>query len=155
MNRKKLVFLVLVIVVVAIQFIKTEVATASFKPEDDFINITQADEHIATILKTSCYDCHSEEYNQPWYASVAPISWWINDHVNEGKKHLNFSAFGTYSAKKAAHKLEECYEEVEKDEMPLSSYTIVHSNALLSEEDKLTLINWFKTLEKQYKNETE
>jgi hypothetical protein len=106
-------------------------------------------------MKTTCYDCHSEETKTPWYAQVAPFSWWINDHINEGKEHLNFSAFGTYSAKKAAHKMEECYEELEKGEMPLTSYTITHADARLSDEQKATLINWFKSVEKKYKDEIE
>jgi hypothetical protein len=152
---KKKIVVSLIIIIVATQFVRTEVATAVFEPEQDLLNITQANEEVVSLMKTTCYDCHSEETKTPWYAQVAPFSWWINDHINEGKEHLNFSAFGMYSAKKAAHKMEECYEELEKGEMPLTSYTITHADARLSDEQKATLINWFKSVEKKYKDEIE
>lgn len=152
---KKKIVVSLIIVFVAIQFVRTEEATTAYGAEQDLLNITQANEKIVSLMKSACYDCHSEETKNPWYAQVAPFSWWINDHINEGKEHLNFSAFGTYSAKKAAHKMEECYEELEEGEMPLTSYTIIHADARLSDEQKETLVNWFKTVEKKYKDEME
>jgi hypothetical protein len=75
----------------------------------------------------------------------------LKNHIEGGKKHLNFSEFGNYSAKKQAHKMEECYELVEENEMPLSSYTIIHKEAVLDATQKEVLINYFKEIEKGIK----
>ncbi len=98
---------------------------------------------IKTILKASCYDCHSNESAYPWYTNIAPFSWLVKNHINEGRQHLNFSEWGTYSIEKSDHKLEECIDEVEEGEMPLSSYTLMHKEAELSKEQKEALMHWF------------
>ncbi|MEP2026185.1 heme-binding domain-containing protein, partial [Reichenbachiella sp.] len=98
------------------------------------------------IIKTSCYDCHSYHTKYPWYTNVAPLSWWIGDHIEEGREHFNLSEWGAYSEKKALHKLEEFYEEVEEGEMPLTSYTLIHGEASLSDEQVKKLVTWVKSL---------
>src|SRR5690606_40199750 len=85
----------------------------------------------------------------PWYANVQPVGWWLQHHINEGKEHLNFSIFGSYPAKKQAHKLEEVAEEVEEGNMPLESYTYVHSSSVLNKEDAAILSGWAKSLRQQ------
>lgn len=112
----------------------------------DFVALTSAPPGIETILQTSCYDCHSNSVVYPWYSNIAPISWWLKHHINEGRSHLNFSEWGTYSAKKADHKLEECIEMIEEDEMPMASYTLIHGNAKLNEAQKTMLTTWFNSL---------
>ncbi len=113
-------------------------------PEQDFLAITQPPVPIMEIIQTVCYDCHGHTTVYPWYAEIAPVSWWLQDHINEGRSHLNFSIWGSYSPKKAAHKLEECFEEVASGEMPLNSYTWMHANARLTEEQRSALVGWFK-----------
>ncbi|MCZ8217469.1 MAG: heme-binding domain-containing protein, partial [Cyclobacteriaceae bacterium] len=71
-----------------------------------------------------------------------PVAWWLADHVEEGKQHLNFSEFKTYKAEKAAHKLEEVVEEVAGGEMPLKSYTLIHRDAIVTTEELNLLRNW-------------
>ncbi len=102
-------------------------------------------------MKTSCYDCHSNNTKYPWYSEVAPISWWIADHVTEGKDELNLSLWTTFSDKKRNHKLEEMIELIEKKEMPLESYLPMHSEAELSESQQQELITFFREIKFQIK----
>jgi hypothetical protein len=107
-----------------------------------------------TILKTSCYDCHSNATVYPWYADVQPVAWWLDDHIKEGKKELNFDEFASYSLRKQYHKLEEVSEMVKEGEMPLASYTRIHQNAVLSDLQKNELATWSdqsrKEMEQKY-----
>lgn len=152
-NFKK-VALYTAVVLALIQFIRIDKTNQALTPQNDFIQVSGAEQEIATILKTSCYDCHSNEVTYPWYTNIAPVSWWIKHHINEGSEHLNFSEWGTYSAKKADHKLEECVEMVSEGEMPMWSYTLMHSNAKLDEAQKDKLIAFFNSL-RANKNEHE
>lgn len=145
---KKIGFAIL-LVLVAIQFISNKPVELAGMAENDFITYTNTPEEVANILKTSCYDCHSFQTNYPWYANVAPVSWWVFDHINEGRDELNFSQWGVFTEKRKTKKLKEIMEEVEEGEMPLSSYTITHGNAKLSEKNKEDLINWIKYLSKK------
>jgi hypothetical protein len=137
---------VLLVVLIIVQFFRIDKTNPPIKPEMDFINITKPSPEVAQILKTSCYDCHSHESVYPWYTNVAPVSWWIKSHINDARRHLNFSEWGNYSSKKADHKLEECVEMTEEGEMPLASYTLIHSNATLSKQQQQALVTWFKSL---------
>ncbi|MBS4028242.1 MAG: heme-binding domain-containing protein [Ignavibacteriales bacterium] len=102
----------------------------------------QAPEHIALVLKRACYDCHSNETAWPWYSNIAPISYFTIDHVNNGRKELNFSEWETYKPKRKAHKLEEMVEMVRERIMPLPSYLLAHKEAELSDEDIRVIITW-------------
>ncbi len=97
---------------------------------------------VATILDQSCQDCHSHTTRWPWYSNVAPFSWLLVDHVNEGREHLNLSEWGRLDNRRARNKLEEICEEVEVGAMPLGSYTWIHRSAILSQEDVKFLCNW-------------
>ena len=97
---------------------------------------------IETILKASCYDCHSNNTVYPWYANVEPVSAWLANHINEGKQHLNFSEFSTYRINKQYHAIQGISKAVKEDEMPLSSYTLIHTYAKLSPEQSAKLISW-------------
>jgi len=147
-NLKKKIGVTLIVLLIVIQFFRIDKTNPEVVLKNDFIAIQNPPEKIAKILKTSCYDCHSNETAYPWYSNIAPVSWWVKEHVEDGKKHLNFSVWSSYNAKKADHKLEEMYEEVEENEMPLSSYTLMHGEAELSEDDKKLLINWIKSVRK-------
>ena len=106
---------------------------------------------VAAILKTSCYDCHSNHTEYPWYANIQPISKWLTNHIDEGKGELNFSEFGNYSLRRQNHKLEEIAEQIEENEMPLTSYTLIHSDASLNETQKKTLTSWVNNLRDSFK----
>jgi hypothetical protein len=136
-----------------------------FRPEKNHGNTgNDSPNHIAksvslspsteTILKTSCYDCHSNSTVYPWYADVQPVAWWLDDHIQEGKKELNFDEFASYSLRKQYHKLEEVSELVKEGEMPLASYTRIHRNAILSDLQKNEIATWAdqsrKEMEQKY-----
>lgn len=108
----------------------------------DISTIEKITPDVKNILQSSCYDCHSNNSNYPIYASIQPIAWWLQHHIDEGKEELNFSEFAGYSPRKRFHKLEEIKEQIVENEMPLYSYTIVHTQAKLSEQQKSILINW-------------
>lgn len=97
---------------------------------------------LKAIFKRSCYDCHSNETNWPWYSDVAPISWLVVHDVKEGRKHLNFSTWNDLPPKKKEHKKEEILEQIEKGEMPMTLYTFIHRNAKLLEAEKGMIKTW-------------
>ena len=134
----------LVFLLLAIQSIRIDKTTEPVNPETDFIALTSANAEVANTLKIACYDCHSNQPSYPWYTNIAPVSWWIKHHINEGSHHLNFSIWGTYKEKRKNHKLDECVEMVEEGEMPMSSYTIMHGDAKLTDAQKLQLVEFFK-----------
>lgn len=103
-------------------------------------------EDVKTILAKACNDCHSNSTRYPWYSEVQPVAWWLNDHIIDGKRHLNFNEFDGYRIAKQYKKLEECIKEVKEGGMPLSSYTIIHKDAILSDTEKQTLFNWCEVL---------
>jgi hypothetical protein len=97
---------------------------------------------VSAILARACADCHSSRTRWPWYTNVAPLSWWIADHIKDGRVEVSFSEWATYSPRKQAHKLEEMCEQVQQGGMPLGSYTLVHRDAKLSPADVKLLCEW-------------
>ncbi|MBA3683078.1 MAG: heme-binding domain-containing protein [Bacteroidetes bacterium] len=146
---KKKILVSLLILLIVCQFIQIDKTIKSVNVNTDLIELTKPDAEIASILKVACYDCHSDQPAYPWYTNIAPFSWWIKHHINEGSHHLNFSEWGNYTQKRKDHKLDECIEMVEDDEMPMTSYTLMHKEAKLTVEQKTLLLNWFKALKEQ------
>jgi cbb3-type cytochrome oxidase cytochrome c subunit len=142
----KNISIVFVFILLMIQSIQIDKTIQAVNPVTDFISVTAANTDVAGFLKTACYDCHSNQPTYPWYTNVAPVSWWIKYHINEGSQHLNFSIWSTYSEKRKNHKLEECIEMIEEGEMPMYSYTVMHKEAKLSDSQKLQLVEFFKAL---------
>lgn len=140
---KKKILLALVVIMVAIQFMPApQKNDQSSEGLNDIQHVFGKDSALSAILEKSCYDCHSNHTSYPWYSSAQPLAQWIGHHIKEGKEELNFSKFGDYSAKKQYHKLEEVVEQLEEDEMPLTSYRIMHRKASLSEKEKEIIISW-------------
>ena len=142
----KKILLTLAAVIVILQLFQIDKTNPPADPALDFMNIHNPSSEVAEILKTACYDCHSYKTKYPWYTYTQPLGWWIADHIEDGRDELNFSEWGNYSPRRADHKLEEGIELVEETEMPLPSYTWAHSDARLSDEQRETLISWFKEL---------
>jgi hypothetical protein len=103
---------------------------------------TQMAPQVKEILDRSCRDCHSNNTEWPWYTNVAPVSWWIADHVNEGRKQLNMSEWSKLDKIRQDKKLRQICDEVEDGAMPLSSYLPLHPKAKLLDQDKKTLCDW-------------
>ena len=138
---------VLLILLVGMQFISTRSNQSTTVPSTDFVKTYKVPENVGNILSVSCYNCHSNNTNYPWYSRVQPVGWFLETHINKGKAELNFSEFGDYSARKQKSKLKSMISQVEKGEMPLKSYTFIHRDARLSKEDKKTLVNYFNSIQ--------
>lgn len=136
------VLLFLLFAFVVIQFIKRPEIVNEPVTDSDIMLALNVDERIATMLQSACYDCHSNQTRSPWYAHVAPVNWWIADHVEEARDELNFSLWTTFTAKRRDHKLEELVEMVESREMPLPNYVTLHKEADLSDEQIASLVAW-------------
>ena len=146
---KKVAYILLGVLVV-IQFFRPakNINTTSAATANDISKLYAVPENVMGILKTSCYDCHSNNTVYPWYNNIQPVAWWLNHHVEEGKREINFNEFATYPARRQYKKMEEVIDQVKEDEMPLSSYTIIHTNAKLSQEQKAALTDWAEAIRK-------
>ena len=136
---------------VIMQFFAPKSNSAGYQSVEFFEEQTKPTQEIATILRDNCYDCHSNQTNYPWYSEITPLNYWLEEHIEDGKKHFNVSAWEKYSARKKDHKLEELVEFVESGEMPLDSYTWVHGD--LSQKDAKSLIQWVEILRMGYQKE--
>jgi heme-binding protein len=132
----KKILIGIVILLVVIQFFGPEKTNPPVKA--DLI----ADVNVKTILKTSCYDCHSNETVYPWYSNIVPVSYLLMNHINEGREHLNFSDWENLDSTKKEKLQKEIWEEVEKNKMPLSSYLKLHSEAVLDKTQKEVIKKW-------------
>jgi hypothetical protein len=143
-TRKILATLAAVLLI--IQFIRPEVNSgesgASGFPSHEY----PVSPELGLVLRQSCYDCHSNRTTYPWYAYVQPVAWWLESHIMEGKEHLNFDELVRYRPARRFHKFEEIEEMVVKGEMPLESYTIIHRDAILTDETADMIVQWTKAM---------
>jgi len=121
---------------VAIQFIPVE------RSNPPVTGLVDAPEDVLTTLRRSCWDCHSNETDWPWYAYVAPASLRVTQHVWMGREHVNFTEWDSYDAEELDEAYEEIAKEIEKGGMPLSDYLLVHRNAKLTKSDRERLVSW-------------
>lgn len=142
MSKKKKIGFILLALLVVIQFIRPEKNSGEAYGANDITKAVNVPADVKNILERACNDCHSNHTDYPWYTNIQPLGWWINHHVEEGVHHLNFSEFNTYKIRRKLHKLEEVAEQVKEGEMPMSSYTLIHSNAKLSQQEQDLLIKW-------------
>lgn len=133
----------------ALQFFRPDTSIPEYDHSKDFLRVHKPPQEISNIIKSACYDCHSYQTSYPWYSGIVPISWWLQDHIEEGREEFNLSLWADYSAERADHKIEEAIELVEDEEMPLPSYTWVHSDARLSDQERRELSEWFTTLREE------
>ncbi|HKC37281.1 MAG TPA: heme-binding domain-containing protein [Chitinophagaceae bacterium] len=99
-------------------------------------------EDVNVILKKACNDCHSNNTVYPWYSKIQPVDWWLNNHVVDGKRHLNLDSLGAKPAWVRYHKLEDVIKEVKEGGMPIDSYTWTHKDAILTQDEKAKLTGW-------------
>jgi hypothetical protein len=144
MNRVKKILLGLLIIVVIIQFIQPARNKNGQVFPTDISKIVSMPENVQTVLKTACYDCHSNNTQYPWYINIQPVGWMLARHIKEGKEELNFSEFGSYSTRRRVSKLKSIENSIKDGTMPIPSYTIIHKNAMLTKEEKERIIDWAK-----------
>ena len=102
--------------------------------------------NIKKKLQVSCYDCHSNNTNYPWYNKIQPVAWFLEDHIKDGKKELNFNTWNTYSTRRKKSKLKSIISQIKDDKMPLASYTLIHGDTKLTEKEKKELFEWLTQL---------
>ena len=140
----KVVLIVLVLAFVVIQFFRIDKAAPPINRDETLEAAVSVSPDIALILGRSCADCHSHATSYPWYVNIQPVAWFMKSHIDDGRRHLNFSIFNTYTARKKAKKLEEICEQVEAAEMPLPSYLWIHGDAVLKDTEAKALCDWAK-----------
>lgn len=129
-------------VFIIIQFIRPAHNTSEQVLPTDIAKIYAVPDSVQRLLNIACYDCHSDNTRYPYYAYVQPGAWIMARHVRLGKADLNFSEFGTYSKRKQQSKLKAIVSQIKDDEMPLTSYKLMHADARLSREEKDLITNW-------------
>ena len=142
---KKIILIILILLLIIFagaQLFQPEKNEGDRNTEMDIFQTAVTNDPIKALFTTSCYDCHSNNTNYPWYSKVSPISWYLYDHVKVGKEALNFSEWGTYTNNEKISQLVDIGETVSDGEMPLKSFLIIHKEAKLSEEEIQKILNW-------------
>ncbi len=141
---KKKLLLGLAGVLIVIQFIRPAKNNSNIQT-NHIANKYMMSQEVKEIFAKACDDCHSNNTRYPWYSYFQPVAWWLDKHVKDGKRHLNMSELGARRINLQNHKLEEIIEMVDKNEMPLNSYTWVHTDAKLTDVERTWIINWAKS----------
>ena len=131
---------------VLIQFIPVDYNQNDTVPQTDFMSVNKVPEAIQKKIQVSCYDCHSNNTQYPWYNRVQPVAWFLEDHIKEGKAELNFNEWDSLSSRRKTSKLRSIIKQIESGEMPLDSYTLIHRDAKFSKEETEEIINWVTQL---------
>ncbi|HYC41275.1 MAG TPA: heme-binding domain-containing protein [Chitinophagaceae bacterium] len=142
----KKILLVLLLGLIVIQFIHPK-RNISSGPQPNYIGNTFAvPAPVKVILQKACFDCHSNNTRYLWYFRLQPLDWWLTNHINHGKEHLNFDEFTNRAARYQYHKMEEVIQEVKEDHMPLKSYKWTHKDARLTDPEKHALTDWAQSV---------
>jgi predicted Fe-S protein YdhL (DUF1289 family) len=144
MTKRNKILLGLLVTFVGMQAIRPSRQVPTADPHKDFLNNGAISFEVKSLIKNKCYDCHSYDTQYPWYSEIAPVSWWINNHVKHGRKHLNFAEWTTYTDDDKRHVLEECLETIGKNEMPMKSYLYMHPEAKFNYEQKAAVVGFLK-----------
>lgn len=138
----KIIAIILLVLFVVMQFFGIDRSSPPIVQSETLEAAVAVPPDIQVILGRSCNDCHTNNTIYPWYAYIQPAGWFLKNHINDGRQHLNFSVFNTYTPNKKAKKLEEICEQVNEGEMPLPSYLWLHGNAVLKDTEARALCDW-------------
>ncbi|MDP3359721.1 MAG: heme-binding domain-containing protein [Lutibacter sp.] len=138
-------FFIILALFILIQFIKIE-KNESKNEMNSISTVMEIPVEANSIIKTSCLDCHSNSTNYPWYNKIAPASWFLANHVNDGKEHLNFSEWTTYNKDQKQHIIKNLKGVLNERQMPLKTYVLVHKELGLSENQYQILYDWVNTI---------
>ena len=130
------------VVFALIQFVVIDKSPMEINPEADFLMIEQAPKEVAELMQTSCYDCHSNLTTYPWYSDIAPVSWWLKAHIDNGRGKLNFSEWDSYTLEEGDSLKQLSADLIEKKWMPILTYKIMHKESRLSEDQRALLVDW-------------
>ncbi|GAB3343197.1 heme-binding domain-containing protein [Marivirga atlantica] len=138
--------IIILILGIGIQFIPVPKNQSDEVSKTDFLQTVEAPFNIQQMIKASCYDCHSNNTNYPWYGRVRPFAWLLQQHIDEGKDELNFSTFQEYSGRMQREKIRSMISQISDGEMPLKEYLWMHPEAELTNDEKEQLIKYLETL---------
>jgi len=144
MSRLKIGLILLLVILVAVQFVQPARNQSVQASSGGIASVINVPENVQAILQNSCNDCHSNNTRYPWYATLQPGAWWMASHIKDGKAELNFDEFGNYSKRRQLSKLKAIQGSIEDKSMPLPSYTFIHRNANLSQKDQKLLKDWLE-----------
>lgn len=144
MKIVKKMAIILLLVLLAMQFYRPPNNLSQGDHTVNFSLETNPTKEVRAILRNACYDCHSNNTQYPWYNTIAPISYWLYEHVEDGKEAMNLSTWGDYTTRKKSHMLGKIIEVVESNEMPLKPYTLMHAEAKLTSQQRQAVTEWAK-----------
>lgn len=142
MKQIRIVLLVLLLLFILIQFFRPSKNISNQVSAFDFSEAYKVPDEVQRMLRRACYDCHSNNTRYPWYFDIQPMGWFMASHIRHGKNNLNFSMFGNYTNHRQISKLKDMADQIRDDEMPISSYRMMHSEARLTQLQKQTLARW-------------
>jgi len=143
MGRKlKLIGIGLLVVLLILQFFQPEKNSAPLDPESDMLSLLSPPDKLVTLIRKSCYDCHSNQTVYPWYSKISPVSWYLHRHIQKGKEDLNFSDYGQLDKADRIGVFADFCDVLDAGTMPLQSYLLIHKEARLSPEEREELCNW-------------
>jgi len=132
----------LVLLFLGLQLAPNELPEVHIYNSGDLIQSGLVNEDVAALLKTACYDCHSNETKYPWYAKVAPSSWLVAKDVREGREALNFSRWEELDLMQQLGKLDDVAIEVDEGRMPMDIYVKMHREAKLTDAQRELIVAW-------------
>ena len=153
MSKKKMVLVVLGVLFLAIQVVRPDRTPPPLAPDRSIYVQAELPVEVGAIFKRACRDCHSVETQWPWYVQVAPVSWWMADHVRHAREHLNLSDWVGYDRDARRNKLTQICDQVTLEEMPLKSYLVMHGDAKLTKDDVRALCEWTKAEKEKLANQ--
>jgi hypothetical protein len=139
----------LLVIFVIIQFIRPARNSGLANTASDIRHFVKVPDSVFRILEVSCYDCHSNHTEYPWYTNVQPVGLWLRNHINGGKKEINFSDLSGMNNKKMDRKLKDIADQVLSGDMPMESYTIIHRYAKLDSAQIYMIKNWTDSARKE------
>jgi hypothetical protein len=142
MKAVKVIIITLIVIFIAVQFIPSGIPLNVPDDNRSIANDSLVAGSVLKQLRNSCFDCHSNQVNFPWYSKMAPSSWFLAGHINEGRSHLNFSEWEDYSNREKVRILEEIKEEVASGGMPLKSYLLIHRDAKPDSAEVAAILKW-------------
>ncbi|MBX2931270.1 MAG: heme-binding domain-containing protein [Chitinophagaceae bacterium] len=150
---KKIFYSILAIFAI-LQLFQPDRNISSENLKSDLANYYDIPNNVESLLNSTCYDCHSNNTDYPWFINIQPIGWYMQSKINKGKSKLNFSEFGLLSTQDATEKLDEIQEVMNKNTMPLHSYKWYNKDADITIEQRDAIAQWALNLSKQISNDS-
>jgi hypothetical protein len=137
---------ILLVALLAVQFFRPPKNRSQRAPGSGIESAFPVPAHVMQVFRRSCYDCHGDSTVYPWYAEIQPLGWWLNSHIEDGKRRLDFDRFALYRPMRQYGKFKDIVEQLQQDEMPLGSYLFIHRYARLTPDEKEEVIHWSSTM---------